>query len=340
MENGKKKKNRAAQVKPRSRKGGKRRGKKDGRARGKRLGGMGAVLTPPKRVVELEYIQIQVLGATAHTGFGYPLQTNGAFAVDPSAPTGYATTPSFSVPATQYAAYRVRSYSGSVTFTNLTAVAADTIVCHSNTALGTASGGTVTNLLQFKANRPSINTVKAIAPLGSGANKVTHRFKHTIASIVGESIMQPGYKSLTNTVPSILSYLVFGWIATANTTAGMEVSVVLRMKVEFLDYIDTLTSFASEELRLKSLGDPLQRPMCAGCRAVSELEFAPCPDEKCSCVDMCTNCGYKRRCSLNAQSPKCPWKADTICLLPPEMTKQLSKKSLASANYVLSKADS
>jgi len=295
---------------------------------------MGTTLTPPRRVVELEYVSVQVLGATAHTAFAYPWQSNGAFAVDPSAPFGYTTTPSFSVPATQYAAYRVRSYSGSVTFTNLTAVAADTMVCHSNSLLGSASGGTVLNILQFKANRPKINTLKAIAPLGSGQNKVTHTFKHKIASIAGESIMQPGYKSLTNTVPAIPTYIVAGWAATSNTTSGMEISISLKMKVEFLDYIDTLTSFASEELRLKSLCDPLQRPMCAGCQAVSNLEFGPCPDEKCCCVDLCTNCGYKRRCSLNAQSVKCPWRVDKIPLLPPEMKKQSSVKNLLSANFL------
>jgi len=146
--------------------------------------------------------------------------------------------------------------------------------------------------------------------------------------------MQPGYKSLTNTVPAIPTYIVAGWAATSNTTSGMEISIALKMTVAFLDYIDTLTSFASEELRLKSLCDPLQRPMCAGCQAVSNLEFGPCPDEKCCCVDFCTNCGYKRRCSLNAQSVRCPWRADKIPLLPPEMKKQSSVKNLLSANFL------
>lgn len=302
------------QVKRRGRDGNKKQKRRKG-SRGPRTSRVSKTLTPARSVVWLKYVSTQTLGLANHS-FGYPIYTNGAFAVDPSSPSGFTTTPGFSVRAAQYAAYRVRRYKGSVTFENTTATPAETVVCHTNSNLGTSNGGSGTiDLLQFAANRPQINTIRPIQSSAGGPNKAVHRFRHTIASIAGESIMQPGYKSLTNTVPTNLTYLVFGWVGTSNVTS-MSVSVELMMEVEFLDYIDTLTSFASEKDRLLALGKP-EVSMCAGCKAVQQIEFAPCPDPKCVCEDSCTNCGFSRRCSANCQSPRCPYKLETIVLRSP-----------------------
>jgi len=310
--------------------------RKKGRARtnqrrqGKNLRSkVGSTLTPPKRTVWLEYVSEYAIGVGgSHATYAYPLYTNGAYAVDPSAPSGFTTTPGFSVPATQYAAYRVLKYKGKVTFSNTFAAVGDSIVCHSNTALGASNGGSVVaNILQFSANRPTVNTIKPFAVSGAGASQVTHSFNHTIPFIAGESIMQPGYKSATNTVPSILTYLVFGWELTAPATNyTMSVSVKLLMKVQFLDYIDTLTSFAiSEEERLSKLGTPADIKPCAGCASYHMLENIPCPDPECSCVDRCTNCGFTRRCIEGAQSPKCPYRKDLAPISPPVLVKANSR---------------
>lgn len=308
----------------RGRKGPKRsRAGKRGRASGK----IPSTLTPPNRRVWLKYVSVQTLGAIANKFFAYPIYSNGAFAPDPSSPSGYTTTPGFSVPALQYAAYRVRRYKGKIVFLNLTTTPADTVVCHTNSALGAANGGSSSiNILQFAANRPTINSVRPIQASGTGPCKAVHTFKHTVTKIAGESTMQPGYKALTNTVPSILTYIVFGWQAAANVSSGMEVSVELQMEVEFLDYIDTLTSFASEDVRLASLGKP-EISKCAGCKAVEQIEMLPCPDVNCSIIDTCTNCGFARRCSENCQSPRCPFRADTVKLISP-VARSSSKSKL------------
>lgn len=295
------------------------------RSRNTRKGGRSTVLTPPNRRVWLKYVSTQNLGAGAHTSFAYPLYSNGAFAPDPSSPSGFSTTPGFSVLATNYAAYRVRRYKGKITFENTTAVPADTVVCHTNSALGASSGGSSTiDILQFAANRPQFNTIIPIQASTGGPNKAVHRFKHTISSVAGESVMQPGYKSLTNTVPSILTYIVFGYAAASNLST-MAISVDLMMEVEFLDYIDTLTSFSSEKERLSLLGKP-EMMKCAGCKAVEQLEYLPCPDPQCFVEDVCTNCGFSRRCSSNCQSSRCPYKEDTIKLRPPLQKKESSSK--------------
>jgi hypothetical protein len=198
-----------------------------------------------------------------------------------------------------------------------------------NSLLGTSSGGVFTiNLLPFAANRPKLNTVKPIQATGGGECKVTHHFSHSIPFITGETINQPGYKCLTNTVPSIPTYIVFGWTSNStNVTNGMVIAIKIKFLVEYLDYIDTLTSYTGEEDRLRQLGAPQQVP-CGGCRAVQDLEFLPCPDPSCSIVDYCTNCGFKRRCSLNCQSSRCPFKQDTIQIFPPVVTRTTSKDSL------------
>lgn len=294
-----------------------------------------SMLTPARSVVWLKYVSTQSLGGGVHTSYGYPLVSNGAFAVDPSAPAGYTTTPGFSVRAAQYASYRVRGYKGRIIFENTTAVPADTFVCHTNTTLGAASGGSAgINGLQFAANRPQINTIVPIQSSAGGPNKAVHRFKHSIASIAGESIMQPGYKCLTNTVPALPTYIVFGYQAAANL-ALMTITVDLMMEVEFLDYIDTLTSFSSEEDRLASLGKP-QISKCAGCKAVEQIEFASCPDPQCVIEDTCTNCGYSRRCSANCQSSRCPYKEDTVVLRPPVLRVD-SKSKVCDPSFSLKK---
>jgi len=286
---------------------------KKGRSRSK----IPSVLTPANKRVWLKYVSVQTVGVFANKFFGYPIYSNGAFAPDPSSPATYTTTPGFSVPALQYAAYRVIRYKGKIAFLNLTATPADTVVCHTNSNLGANNGGSVpVDILQFAANRPTINTVRPIQASGTGPCRAVHTFRHSVSKIAGESTMQPGYKALTNTVPAILTYIVFGWNAAANVVNGMEVSVELEMEVEFLDYIDTLTSFASEDARLASLGKP-EISKCAGCKAVEQLEMLPCPDVNCSIVDTCTNCGFARRCSENCQSPRCPFRADTVKLIPP-----------------------
>jgi len=302
-------------------------------------------LTPPSRSVWLEYVSILDLTPASTKNFAYPIYTNAAFAVDPAAPTGYTTTPGFSVLAANYAAYRVKRYKGSVTFSGFTVAgspshldAISTCVCHTNSALGASSGGSISiDILQFKANRPQLNTVKVIQSYEAGAYgaKVVHTFNHSIPYIVGESIMQPGYRSATNTVPASLSYLVFGWQSpNAIALTGSNVEVKLSMLVEFLDYIDTLTSYSgvetplSEEARLEKLGQPAQPAPCAGCKYLHSLEYLPCPDPECSVVDTCTNCGYDHKCTANFQSPRCPYRADTVPLGVPKLKKQVSKKLL------------
>jgi len=303
--------------------GRKRKGKK--RVSKMRKGRTTTTLTPARKKVWLKYVSQQSLGGGAHVGFAYPIYSNAAFAVDPSAPAGYTTTPGFSVPATQYAAYRVLRYRGKISFENTTAIPAQTIVCHSNTALGAPNGGgTAVDLLQFAANRPKVNTIKPIQGSGGGPNRVEHRFNHSVAFIAGETVNQPGYKSLTNTVPSILTYIVFGYVSAANL-ATMQMGVELEMLVEFLDYIDTLTSFQSEGERLAKLGTT-EILKCAGCKAVEEIELLPCPDPNCCIVDLCSNCGFSRRCSMNCQSPRCPFRADTVRLIPPLVRKASSSK--------------
>jgi hypothetical protein len=293
---------------------------------------VGSTLTPSRRAVWLEYVSELGLTTTGtgKNSYAYPIYTNGAFAVDPSSPTGFTTTPGFSVLATNYAAYRVKAYKGSITFSNTFAVSGSTVVCHSNSALGAPSGGTATvPILQYAANRPTINTVRPIAATGNGASQVTHTFSHTISAIAGESINQPGYKCLTNTVPSILTYIVFGWFfSTAVSNATMTVNVKLKMLVEFLDYIDTLTSFQTEEERLKTLGTPASFQPCAGCRQYQTLEAAPCPDPECHCIDKCTNCGSSRKCIAAAQSPLCPWRAELATVIPPVLAKANSRTLL------------
>jgi len=317
---------------------------RQGRRKAARGAGKSTTLTPARRRVWLEYVSLlkPTSGATTTLCRAYMIESNAAFAVDPAAPTGWTTTPGFSVLATNYASYRVLRYKGTISFENISGTGnGSSVVCHSNSALGVAAGGSNSvDLAQFAANRPTFNTIKPIAAgsLGGAAIKVVHSFDHTIPSITGESINQPGYKSATNTIPSILTYIVFGVVVqVTQTNLQYDCQVKLKMLVEFSDYIDTLTSFEtsqptpqSERDRLLSLGEPPKFQPCAGCKYVTSLEQGPCPDPDCKIVDMCSNCGCKRRCSLFCQSSRCPWRADTIKLLLPELSRKNSSKVLES----------
>jgi hypothetical protein len=243
-------------------------------------------------------------GATGDYSIAYPIVSNNAYAVDSSAPAPFTTTPGFSIGSIAYSSYRVHSYRGKIVFSAESASAANsypitTTVCHSNSALGASSGGTTgIDVLQFAALRPGFNTIKQVGGGLSGPSTCTHSFSHTISSITGESTMQPGYKSATNAGPSISSYIVFG--VESQGVGGQAVTIVLvelTMKVEFLDYIDTLTSLFLDGVA----GQPL-KIRCGGCANLATMEFNRCT---CGQEDVCTTCRCYLPCCDARPSVRC-----------------------------------
>jgi len=268
--------------------------------RGRRGGGYSA--SRPMEKASLTYTATYHLTSASSTGFrAYYILTNGS-QVDPFISS---STPGLSSYFARYASYRIRSYHGTVQFANSTLQNLSTpsryvpltgMVCHSNTTLGITptTGGAAINLIPYSSLAK--NQEKTIgAP--SSPNTIIP-FRRTILSVTGENVMQSSYKALGGAIPASPTYLAFGinWdptglpIVPPLDVIDCEVTVRLTQDFEFLDYVDTLTSF--EGLK-----------MCAACQFLQEREYVPCI---CSTRGACINCGSTRPCSEEFPLPTCP----------------------------------
>jgi len=233
-------------------------------------------------------------------GLSFALSPNSAFVPDILAQGPNTTTPGFSTMSIKYASYIVHGYDAEMVFSNQTAAVPTVVcVCHSNSALGvTGSSGVDIAIQSFAALRPDVNFMKEIGG-GAGDSNCTYKRFMSIDQVTGESSKLPGYKSVSSGSPSLLTYLVFGTQnVTPTTSTSVSVMVKLTMFVEFLDYIDTLTSFVDRT----NLGDfsPL---MCAGCTYLSQLpDYEPC---SCGCVISCTTCKYTIPCMPARRARNC-----------------------------------
>jgi len=244
--------------------------------------------------VKLCFVSNYTCAATAGAGFkglSFAISPNSAFVPDILTQGPNSTTPGFSTMSIKYASYIVHGYETEIGFSNqTTAVPTVACVCHSNTALGVSGAAGVDIAIQsFAALRSDVNFMKEIGG-GAGDSNCTYKKFMSIERVTGESSKLPGYKSVSSGSPSLLTYLVFGTQNITTTTAtNVSVMVKLTMWVEFLDYIDTLTSFVDRT----NLGDfsPL---MCAGCTYLSQLpDYEPCP---CGCLISCSTCKYTIPC--------------------------------------------
>jgi len=289
---------------------GRKRGKSTGRSRGRSSSRMGGNrVSAPRETVVLNYTKTYSLVHAATSGcMSYYINPNSAFQIDAFTTS---TTPGFNAFASRYASYRVKSYHGTIQFANSTIqistsrfVPLTTNVCHSNTNLGItpATGGAIVDIQAFTSL--ARNTEKTLSSPGGPCS--VHRFKRTIASVTGESTNQPGYKALVNAAPTLLTYLVFGcsWDP-INIPAGdivsCEVTVRVNQVVEFLDYIDTLTSLEGPKT-------------CAACEFLKGREYVPCI---CETKGECALCGWTRPCTEEYPLPSCPREVFVMDLEPP-----------------------
>jgi len=268
--------------------------------------------SPPKTTVWMGYKQTLQLTSTLATGHrAYYLESNHAFQVDPFATS---TTPGFASYAARYASYRVRAYKGSISFENnsiastLGFSSGSTFVCHANTNLGVTSGGSNTAIQSFAAlGRNSMVPLPAV-----GGPAAVHRFNRSVSSVTGESVSKDAYKSLVNGAPADLTYLVFGFEMPATGFTGnipqCAVSVNLEILVDFLDFIDTLTSF-------------VQNPKCAACAYAEGAEYTPC---RCGTRSACLLCGWTRPCSELHPVATCPISHTKALLTPPSSERRNS----------------
>jgi hypothetical protein len=290
--------------------------------------GSNSTVQPSRRTYDLKYVSSLKLssGATGDYSIAYPIVSNNAFAVDSAAPSPFTTTPGFSIGSIAYSSYRVHSYRGKIVFSSDSASAGSslpvvTTVCHSNSALGASAGGTTgIDVLQFAALRPGFNTIKQMSGGLGGPSTCTHSFSHSISSITGESTMQPGYKAATNAGPSISSYIVFGVESQAvGVTTITAVLVELTMRVEFLDYIDTLTSLFLDGIAGQSL-----KFRCGGCAQLATMEFNRCT---CGQEDVCTTCRCYLPCCDARPSVRCT-RVKVLVPVRSPLDRQGSNKSL------------
>lgn len=295
-------------------------------------GFMGSMqIQPARSKVWLKYVENLLLATTggASKSFAYPIQSNNAFAVDSAAAAPYTTTPGFSVKSIAYSSYRVLRYRGIAEFAFSVGTSPPvTSVCHSNSALGASAGGTLgVDVLQFAALRPGFNTIKESNGLQS--TKIVHRYSHTVPSITGESTQQPGYKSLTNTGPAIPTYIVYGITFPTNVNQTVELNIQHEMEVEFLDYIDTLTS-----LYTSAQSGRHEFPMCGGCKFLSSVEMEPCT---CGLSSVCTSCWSTWECSLYQQVPNCTRRQICVPVHPPQV--QVNSSSSTRSSFDVSSTE-
>jgi len=290
--------------------------------RGARRGGsMGRPIQPSSTTVELTFIGRQTMTTT--TGFwGYPLRTNAAFAPDANGSATYQTTPGFASQAALFSMYRVTKYKfraqyGAITQNQVFQVFA----LNSNSALGTSAGGSSVDLTQYTALRPGFNKQKMLTGGNSGYSVVTLSGAHKVSSVYGDSpFTDPGFKSATNTVPSILTYLVLGFACTV-ANSEIDVEFEIKMKVEFLDYIDTLTSLGMD-------GRPLcfsrarKEFLCAACTRLEqpwEGDHLNQPWQRCVCgkTSICRNCDTEIPCGNWFRCENCSRPADPVIPIHP-----------------------
>jgi len=283
-----------------------------------RGGGLGSSPQPSSKVVRLTFVtRIGLATGGASQFYAYPLLTNGAFAPDQAGAPPYSTTPGFSSLSALYSKYRVTKYHYKVMFTNESGGETQVFVCNSNSALGAAAGGsTGVDLTQFVALRKGFNKTKALAASSGGPAVGIISGTHTIKSVYGDSpFSDPGFKAATNAVPTNQTFLVMG-IATSAVANTVLADVQIDMEVEFLDYIDTITSLGEDSQPRCFSSSPVNF-LCAACDRLKNPWPGDHDDDPWeSCV-----CGKKFECkNCHSILPCGSWYRVPDCTRPPDPT--------------------
>lgn len=282
---------------------------------------MGRSIQPSSSTVELTFVGRQTMTTT--TGFwAYPIRTNAAFAPDANGSATYQTTPGFASQAALYSMYRVTKYKYRVQYGSITQNQVfQVFACNSNSALGATAGGSSVDLTQYTALRSGFNKSLMLTGGTSGYSIVTMGGEHKVSSVYGDSpFTDPGFKSATNTVPSILTYLVFGFACT-NANSEIDLEFELKMKVEFLDYIDTLTSLG-EDGRPLCFSRARKEFLCAACTRLEQPwggDHVNQPWQRCVCgkVSICRNCDTEIPCGNWFRCETCSRPADPVIPIHP-----------------------
>jgi len=283
-----------------------------------RGGGLGTSPQPSRKVVRLTFVtRVGLATGGASDFFAYPLLTNGAFAPDQAGAPPYSMTPGFSSLSALYSKYRVTKYHYKVMFSNESNLDNQVFVCNSNSALGAAAGGsTAIDLTQYVALRKGFNKTKALASSSGGPAVVTISGAHTIKSVYGDSpFTDPGFKAATNAVPTIQTFLVLG-LAAPGANATVLADVQIDMEVEFLDYIDTITSLGEDSQPRCFSSSPVNF-LCAACDRLKNPWPGDHDDDPWeSCV-----CGKKFECkNCHSILPCGNWYRVPDCTRPPDPT--------------------
>lgn len=290
------------------------------RGKSSRKGGKGGGYSAsrPHETIPLTYTKTYTLTHASGGGSSaYYIQTNNT-QLDVFTSS---TTPGLQSYQIRYASYRVKSYHGTVQFANSTIQVSTSrfapltgIVCHSNTTLGITptTGGVLLDLTPYSCLAK--NQEKTIGAPGSPNTVIS--FKRAISSVTGESWMQTSNKALVGASPASPTYLAIGiaWDPTGlpvGDVVSCEVTVRITQVIEFLDYVDTLTSF--EGLKI-----------CAACEFLKNREYVPCV---CGTRGVCVNCGSSRPCSEEYPVSTCPREKLYMDVRPPTIEFLLKSKS-------------
>jgi len=236
---------------------------------------------PARKTVWLEYHANYPLGSAADQTYGEPLILNGPFSPDPGTPS--LTTPTFQFNANGYSLYRVESARVKLEVLNRETFGGQAYILIRDTAIGAVTGGAaLANIQEYAAQGM---TRSGFMGNNTSQPKTVLRMTANTREIVGEvTKFDDSYRSLTNSIPSNLVWVILGLYMDSVVSLGVSSYLFLQMKTTFFGFIGIAVT--QEELG-----------MCAGCRTLNQWldtgKVTPC----CSQKRTCNNCGANIPCS-------------------------------------------
>jgi len=236
---------------------------------------------PARKVVWLEYHANYPLGASADQTYLLPLYASAPYSPDPE--TATLTTPTFAFNANGYTYYRVDHIEVRVDFLNREGFGGQGYIFLRDTSLGATTGGDSYAGVQEVASQGTVSSGFMGGVYGQA--KAVTRLRSSVSTIVGENVNYDTlYRSLVNSVPSNLVWLLLGLYMDSAVSLGVSTYVFLKMRTIFDGFIG-IADIPSEEIG-----------MCGGCRYVNSALSRGTINHCCGVRRACNNCGAQIPC--------------------------------------------
>jgi len=235
---------------------------------------------PARKTVWLEYHANYPLGAAADQTYLLPLYASAPFSPDPFASS--LTTPTFAFNANGYTYYRVDQIEVRVEYLNRETFGGQGYIFLRDTSLGATVGGDSYLNIQEVASQGIVSS--GFMGNASSQPKAVTRLRSTVSAIVGENVNYDTlYRSLVNSIPSNLVWLLLGLQMDSAVSEGVSSYVFLKMRTIF-------DGFVGIAVTLEELG------MCGGCRFINLGLNRGTINHCCSVRRSCNNCGAQIPC--------------------------------------------